>query len=237
MKPFFYLRQNVIDGMRVSKNAQKSQCICLRIRTIVGVVMKFGRALSSILFASVVSPAFGGDLVSDVNESAVKASKMSPLGLYVSSSKAHRVLTERPDILFIDVRDPVEVALAGHPSPIDKVVSVRLQSDVFDPALNEFVLVPNKNFVKQMDAALKETSKSRDDVIFVSCGSGYRSAEAVRILAKAGYTNVWQIPDGYEGDEKRGMNTEHAWRNAGLPWSKDLVTETPWVKVFQNIKY
>ncbi len=199
--------------------------------------MKFFRALSSILLLSLASPSFAADLVSDVSVSALKASKMTPLGFYVSSSKAHELLTGQPEILFVDVRDPVEVALTGHPASIDKIVPVRLQSDVFDTAINEFVLVPNKNFLKEMTATLKAAGKTRDDVIFLTCGSGYRSAEAVRILAAAGYTNVWHIPDGYDGDDRRGMNTQNAWQNAGLPWSRHLVMDTPWVKVFHKISY
>ncbi len=206
-------------------------------RTEVGAIMKFFRALSSFLLLSLASPVFADDLVSDVDVSALKASKMTPLGLYVSSSKAHEFLTGRPEILFIDVRDPVEVALKGHPASIDKIVPVRLQSDVFDGAINEFVLVPNKNFLKEMTSTLEAAGKTRDDMIFITCGSGYRSAEAVRILAAAGYTNVWHIPDGYRGDDRRGMNTQNAWQNAGLPWSRDLVMDTPWVKVFHNISY
>lgn len=199
--------------------------------------MKFFSVLSSVLVLSLTSPAFANELVSDVDVSALKGSKMTPLGLYLSSSKANDVLKGQPEILFVDVRDPVEVALAGHPAPVDKIVPVRLQSDVFDAAINEFMLVPNKNFLKEMNATIEAAGKTRDDMIFVTCGSGYRSAEAVRILVAAGYTNVWHIPDGYDGDEKRGMNTQNAWQNAGLPWSRDLVMDTPWVKVFHSTSY
>lgn len=192
--------------------------------------MKFGRVLSPLLFIAFVSSSNAEELASDLDAATLIPQKKTPLGLYMSSPKAFRMISEDPEILFIDVRDPLEVAMAGHPMAIDKIVPIQVQSDTFDAELNEFALVPNEHFLKQMKLALAERGKSKHDLIIVTCGSGYRSAEAVRKLSAAGYTNVWQIPDGYAGDEKRGMNLENAWQNAGLPWSEELIAETPWVK-------
>ncbi len=196
--------------------------------------MKFGRVLSPLLFIAFVSSSNAEELVSDLDATGLSPEKLTPLGLYLSSPKAYRVISEDPDILFIDVRDPLEVALMGHPMAIDKIVPVRVQSENFDEELNEYALVPNAHFLQQMELALAEAGKSKHDLIIVTCGSGYRSAEAVRNLSAAGYTNVWQIPDGYVGDEKRGMNTQNAWQNAGLPWSAKLIAETPWVKAMST---
>lgn len=192
--------------------------------------MRFDRILSPLLFVAFVSSSNAEDLVSDLDASEMVRAKSTPLGLYMSSPKAFRMISEDPEILFIEVRDPMEVALMGHPMAIDKVVPIRVQSEDFDEELNEYALVPNEHFLQQMELALAEAGKSKHDLIIVSCGSGYRSAEAVRKLSTAGYTNVWHIPDGYLGDEKRGMNLENAWQNAGLPWSEELIAETPWVK-------
>lgn len=172
-------------------------------------------------------------LVSDVDSYDLDHAKLTPLGLYMSSKGTYKAMSAAPDMLFLDVRDPLEIALSGHPSIIDAIVPVRVQSEIFNPDLKEFELVRNAEFVAQMDALIAERGVSRTDTIFVTCGSGKRSAEAVRILAKAGYTNVWHVPDGYEGDEKAGMNTQNAWYNAGLPWSYHLVAETPWVKAMK----
>ena len=196
--------------------------------------MKIARVLTPILFFSLVSLGNAEELVSDLDAKVLIAEKETPLGLYMSSPKAFRMISEDPEILFIDVRDPLEVALFGHPRAIDKVVPVHVQSDIFDEGLNEYALVPNAHFLTQMERTLIEAGKSKHDLIIVTCGSGYRSAEAVRQLAAAGYTNVWHIPDGYEGDDKAGMNAQNAWRNAGLPWSEELVAETPWVKAMEK---
>ena len=39
------------------------------------------------------------------------------------------------------------------------------------------------------------------DVILVTCRSGGRSAKAVNQLAEAGFKNVYNITDGFEGDK------------------------------------
>jgi len=173
---------------------------------------------------------------SDIDASGLPSAKQTSLGLYVSSERAFKIVTDAPETLFIDVRDPMEVAVTGHPSGVDKIVPVRVQSDLFDAELGEFMLVPNTGFLKQMDAALADAGKSRHDLIIITCGSGYRSARAVELLASAGYTNVWHIPDGYAGDEKPGMNARNAWQNAGLPWSDDLVAKTPWIKAVRVVR-
>lgn len=166
----------------------------------------------------------------DIKPAAVEAAKIIPMHRYLSSVAAARAIEADPDILFVDVRDPVEIALSGHPAPVDAIVPFRVQSEKYDSALQEFTLVRNAGFVEQMTALLAEQGLSRSDTIFLTCGSGMRSAEAVRALVKAGYTDVWHLPEGYEGDDKPGMNTQNAWSNAGLPWSDRLVAVTPWVK-------
>ena len=71
-------------------------------------------------------------------------------------------------------------------------------------------------------------NKSNDDLIIVTCGSGMRSAAAAQRLIDAGYTNVWHISDGYDGDELPGINTQNAWRLAGLPWTNAPVFGDEW---------
>jgi len=196
--------------------------------------MKFGYAVLSVALIWGGAPASAEDFSSDVRASDVMPEKATPFGLYMSSSKAHRLVSEDPDILLVDVRDPLEIALLGHPQPVDAVVPIHVQSDLFDPEINEYALVPNGKFLDQRSEVLSEAGKSKHDLIILTCGSGYRSAEAARKLSSAGYTNVWHIPNGYVGDDKIGMNVQNAWLNAGLPWSYSLIDETPWIKAVRK---
>ena len=42
-------------------------------------------------------------------------------------------------------------------------------------------------------------------------------------LAEGGFTQVWSVVDGFEGDmSKDGRRSVNGWKNAGLPWSHKL---------------
>jgi hypothetical protein len=46
-------------------------------------------------------------------------------------------------------------------------------------------------------------------------------------LQTAGYTKVYSIPEGFEGDmakdgDKKGQRVVNGWKNAGMPWSYQL---------------
>jgi rhodanese-related sulfurtransferase len=56
-----------------------------------------------------------------------------------------------------------------------------------------------------------------------------RSAAAINKLAEAGFTKVYNIVDGFEGDKEKdknspnvGKRTVDGWRNAGTPWTYDM---------------
>jgi hypothetical protein len=70
------------------------------------------------------------------------------------------------------------------------------------------------------------------DTILVTCRSGGRSAIAVNMLAAAGYTNVYNIVDGMEGDLVddpasvfHGQRMKNGWKNSGVPWTYDITPE------------
>ena len=168
-----------------------------------------------------------------IESSELPAFKRTPEERYFSSRDVFRLVWAEPSILFIDVRDPVEVALSGHPEKIDAVVPVQILGldETGDPRDAE--LVDNPAFRNKMTKVLLANNKSRHDLIIVTCGSGRRSAMATRILSENGYTNVWHVPDGYDGDDVVGYNRRNAWKDAGLPWSMDLVEATEWaLKMF-----
>ena len=57
-------------------------------------------------------------------------------------------------------------------------------------------------------------------MIFIICRSGKGSAIAANRLARHGFTKVYSVVDGFEGDKDAdGKRTVNGWKNAGLPWS------------------
>ena len=88
----------------------------------------------------------------------------------------------------------------------------------------------NKDFI----AHVKERF-TPDDTILVMCRSGGRSAMAVNALAKAGFTQVHNIIDGFEGDKVEdpesvyhGKRMRNGWKNAA-PWTYDLDPQLVWL--------
>ena len=173
-------------------------------------------------------------VTSTVNASVVPEIKSTPLKLYLTSQDAFKLLKKKPDILFIDVRDPVEISQTGRPEPVDAIVPVKVQTNKFDQKLNEYALEENPWFLESMEEMLRRFGKTKHDTLIVTCGSGIRSALAVRRLSKAGYTNVWHIADGYEGDERPGRNLKNAWKLAGLPWSNSSVPGSEWIMLLSK---
>lgn len=169
------------------------------------------------------------EIRSDVDAANLNPSKKTPLGLYLTPVAAHRALTEKPEILFIDVRDPIEITFVGHAEGVDKIIPVGLATREVNPETGQYRMTANNTFVANVDEFVAEQGKTKSDPIFVSCRSGSRSAVAARMLIDAGYTNVWNIVEGFEGDRKPdGTRTLNGWRNAGLPWGYKLAPGLAW---------
>ncbi|MGH8347720.1 MAG: rhodanese-like domain-containing protein [Pseudomonas sp.] len=74
---------------------------------------------------------------------------------------------------------------------------------------------PNPNFLNQLKQQV-----SPDTAVLFICRSGARSHNAAVAAAQAGYTNSYNVLEGFEGDKDANShrNTVGGWRAAGLPW-------------------
>lgn len=79
-------------------------------------------------------------------------------------------------------------------------------------------LAPNPDFLRDLDAVA-----DKEDVVLLLCRSGKRSAAAARAAAQAGYANVFNVLEGFEGDLTTGSQrgSVNGWRHRGLPWVQD----------------
>lgn len=79
-------------------------------------------------------------------------------------------------------------------------------------------LTRNPRFVRELEA-----KTGKDAVVLLLCRSGNRSAQAAEAATKAGFTQVFNVLEGFEGDldaeQRRGTN--NGWRYHGLPWVQD----------------
>ncbi|VAV99354.1 hypothetical protein MNBD_ALPHA07-1832 [hydrothermal vent metagenome] len=194
----------------------------------------FAKLLLPFLVQPFASMALAGQINTDVDASSVSQSRATPLGLYLTAKGAHQALAADPGILLIDVRDPIEVSFVGHPDGMDQNIPIRLATHELNPQSGTYKMVDNPNFLKEVEALLAREGLSKSDPIIVSCRSGPRSGAAARVLIKAGYTNVWNQIEGFEGSKNSdGVRAKNGWRNAGLPWSYKLTPKTAWVPLGQ----
>jgi rhodanese-related sulfurtransferase len=147
--------------------------------------------------------------------------KQTELGLYVTAREAYDMWEADPErVMILDVRTPEEYLFVGHPT-MAWLVPAFAQSYAWDGAKGQFPMQLVPDFVERVKAMAKP-----DDTILAMCRSGGRSALAANLLAKAGFTKVYSIVDGMEGDKVDdpesvfdGMPMKNGWKNSGCPWS------------------
>lgn len=79
-------------------------------------------------------------------------------------------------------------------------------------------LTRNPRFVRELEA-----KAGKDSRILLLCRSGKRSALAAEAAAKAGFTQVYNVLEGFEGeiDQNQHRGGGDGWRFHGLPWIQD----------------
>mgnify|MGYP001287926032 CR=1 FL=1 len=122
--------------------------------------------------------------------------------------EAHEFLRKTPDALFVDVRSDAEFFFVGHPEGAVRVAWF----DGVD-------WTPNPHFVGEVR---KLAGNSFDRPVVLICRSGRRSADAGTALEADGFTQVYNVVHGFEGDlnERRQRGHLNGWRFDGLPWEQ-----------------
>lgn len=122
---------------------------------------------------------------------------------------------------------PVEASLLLKSAPGAKLVDVRTKAECDwvgrIPGAIEIEwasypgMKPNPNFL----AALQQQVDKEALVLFI-CRSGARSHNAAQVAAQAGYTEVYNVLEGFEGDKnaEQHRNALNGWRVANLPWEQ-----------------
>lgn len=130
------------------------------------------------------------------------------------------------NVLFIDVRDPVEIMFVGFTDKVDQNIPFRLTDrTVWNEKKSVFQMKPNKDFIAQVDSALEAKGLDRNAKIITMCRSGSaRGKPSAEFLRKQGFPNVFYVVHGFQGDkaksgDKQGMRIVNGWQNDGLPWS------------------
>ena len=125
----------------------------------------------------------------------------------VLEPEAAWLLFKRGDAVLVDVRTAEEWKFVGH---VPGSHHAAWQTGT--------ALIKNPRFLKELE---QKTSKS--STVLLLCRSGKRSAEAAAAAAKAGFTSVYNVGEGFEGDKNESQQRGEAggWRRRNLPWVQD----------------
>ncbi len=135
---------------------------------------------------------------------------------HLGPREAYAFLLRHPQALWIDCRSEAEFYLVGHPI---------VEQGVGDPKRPELVVWAdeltgdaNPDFVAQVE----RLATGRQQPILISCRSGQRSMRAGEALEAAGFGEVYNQAEGFEGplDERFRRGTMAGWRFHGLPWEQ-----------------
>lgn len=184
-----------------------------------------------IQIASNEAHATGIKIESNVDSSTVPGIVKTPYDLYLSANEAYTALVKNPSIVLIDVRDPVEITYVGHPEPMDANIPTAFVSRKFKPKLGLYEMDPNENFVAEVSQFMERSGFDKSHPVIVACREGIRAAAAAKLLHKAGYENVWNQIEGFEGSidlESGRRSTEDGWVNANLPFRYKIKPGAEW---------
>ena len=133
----------------------------------------------------------------------------------ITSPEAWQIIQDNPRAVLIDVRSNMEFLFIGHPKG---AISV--------PWIEEPHWTINPNFADEVRKVMLGGVSHLNDVasapVVLICRSGKRSLEAGKLLLKEGFTGVYNVTDGFEGelDDSHHRSTLGGWRFHGLPWEQ-----------------
>jgi rhodanese-related sulfurtransferase len=187
---------------------KKIKIITQKVLMFLPLIFVFSQLTTQIVNAQVVKPELPKE-------------KQTTLGLYVTAKETYEKWKAEPEkVKILDVRTPEEYLYIGHPAMAWNI-PLFFQSYEWDAEKKHFPMKPNPDFMKQIKATFQPS-----DIILITCRSGGRSAMAVNQLAEAGFKNVYNITDGFEGDIVKdtesvfvGQRMVNGWKNSGIPWT------------------
>ncbi len=87
-----------------------------------------------------------------------------------------------------------------------------------DQKNGRYTMAPNSDFVTAVNALMARQKLTKNDPVILMRRSGDRSSRAANLLQEAGFTEVYSVDNGFEGDmDKNGHRDVNGWKNAGLP--------------------
>ncbi len=158
---------------------------------------------------------------------ALLLSSLSHAGEYaLSAAEAHAwIQDDSRTVLFVDVRDPIEIMFTGWAEGVDiNIPFLLVDREAWNADAGSFPMPRNPDFIAEVDAALAARGLDRSAPIITMCRSGSARGEpSATALREAGFDNVYFVRHGFQGDrlsegEMAGHRLLNGWQNEGLPW-------------------
>ena len=135
-------------------------------------------------------------------------------------------------VLFVDVRDPVEIMFVGFTDAVDvNVPYLLVNRTIWDDARGSYQVKQNPDFLAEIQAELDKRGLDSDTEIITMCRSGSeRGKPSAEFLRDNGFPNSRYVIDGFQGPSLKegaqtGMRLQSGWQNSGLPWSPKMNPE------------
>ncbi len=178
----------------------------------------------------IVSVAQVAPVAHAADPSRVPPNKQTKAGLYLDAREAYELKQKLGDqVLFVDVRTRAEISYLGMPSVADAHIPAfeHPPNAAWDDKSGRFKMDPNPDFEPELARRLAARQLSKQDTVILICRSGDRTSRAVNFLTELGYSKVYTVVDGFEGDAiaegpQAGQRVLNGWKNAGLPWTYKL---------------
>ena len=125
-------------------------------------------------------------------------------------------------VLFLDRRTRAEAVDVGMADRVDALAPFvehqELMAD-WDAQRSSYRLEPMQGFVPEGSRRLAEKGQTKNAVVLLICRSGDCRSRGANRLAEDGFTYLYSVVDGFEGDlSKDGRRNVNGWKKAGLPW-------------------
>lgn len=122
----------------------------------------------------------------------------------LSPSEAYNLLQLAPTAKLVDVRTRPELELVG------RIPGSTHIEWAFYPDMR-----PNPDFLTQLGHQI-----DREALVMFICRTGGRSHNAAALATQSGYTNCYNVLEGFEGatDGAGQRGKINGWKVAGLPW-------------------
>lgn len=151
-------------------------------------------------------------------------------GMGISAQEAYeKVAAEDPGVLFVDVRDPVEIMFVGFTDVVHANIPYLLvDRSQWDEERGVFRLYQNPDFAQQIKQELARRGMSADAEVITLCRSGSeRGKPSAEYLRDNGLPNARYVINGFQGSpvkegEHAGQRIQNGWQNSGLPWSAKM---------------